>query len=120
MEGEKLSENTISLDEHKEIVEGYVNEIEELKEKIKQFKPKTKIRKGFDKYTLNKYINPILSVIKSEKKKAQQELIKELLGHIKANKEDLLNKNMNYRDAYGEIVTAIMLKKIELDVEVKK
>jgi len=53
-------------------------------------------------------------------KKAQQELIKELLEHLEANKTDLLNENMNYEDAYGEIVTAIMLKKVELNVEVEK
>jgi len=54
------------------------------------------------------------------RRKAQQELIKELLEHLEANKTDLLNENMNYEDAYGEIVTAIMLKKVELNVEVKK
>ena len=54
------------------------------------------------------------------KKEAQQELIKELLEHLEANKTDLLNENMNYEDAYGEIVTAIMLKKVELNVEVEK
>ena len=40
-------------------------------------------------------------------RKAQQDLIKKLLGHIEANKKDLTEKNMTYENAYNELITAI-------------